>query len=331
MILASFPTPPAEWQSFNIGEILRGWGASWATFDLTIHAYALCILVGIIVALFMTNRRLVARGAEPWVVLDVMLLAIPMGIIGGRLYHVLTHPKDYFAGQDPMAILYVWQGGMAIFGALILGAAGAYIGTRIVGLRFVSLLDAVVPGLLVAQAFGRFGNWFNNELFGTPTDLPWGLPIESSNPAYPIGLGAGTLFHPVFLYEAIWNVIGAVVIVAIGRRAHLQWGRQFGLYLVWYGIGRVAIESIRLDPSETVFGIRVNVWGSVVAILLGVAIWYVQGRRHTGAEPSVYLDGRGWTEPKTVDSKNTYTKAELVDGDGSSPKRRAATSTTRKR
>lgn len=331
MILASFPTPPAEWQVFNVGEILRGWGATWATFDLAIHAYALCILAGILAALYITNRRLVARGAEPWVVLDIMLLAIPLGIVGGRAYHVLTHPADYFAGQDPMVVLYVWQGGMAIFGALILGAAGAYIGSRLVGIRFVALLDAVVPGLLVAQALGRFGNWFNNELFGTPTDLPWGLPIESSNPAFPIGLAPGTLFHPTFLYESLWNLLGAFVLAAVGRRAHLQWGRLFGLYLVWYGIGRVAIESIRLDPSETVLGIRVNVWASIAAIVLGLVIWYIQGRRHTGSEPNVYVDGRGWTDPKSVDSKNTYTKAELVEGASSSPKRRVATSTSRKR
>ena len=331
MILASFPTPPVEWQVFNIGEILRGWGATWATFDLPIHAYALCILVGIIVALFMTNKRLVDRGAEPWVVLDIMLLAIPLGIVGGRLYHVLTHPRDYFAGQDPMNILYVWQGGMAIFGALILGAVGAYIGARLVGIRFSALLDAVAPGLLIAQALGRFGNWFNSELFGIPTDLPWGLPIDSSNPAFPIGLAPGTLFHPVFLYEALWNVLGAFVLVTLGRRFSLQWGRLFGLYLVWYGIGRVAIETIRLDPSETVFGIRVNVWAAVAAIVLGAAIWYIQGRRHTGSEPNVYVDGRGWNDPRTVDSKNTYTKAELVEGVDSSPKRRVATSTPRKR
>lgn len=331
MILASFPAPPVDWQVINIGAILRGWGATWATFDLPIHAYALCILVGIIVGLAITNRRLVARGVEPWLVLDVALVAVPMGIIGGRLYHVVTHPADYFAGQDPMTILYVWQGGMAIFGALILGAAGAYIGTRLVGLRFVAFLDAVVPGLLVAQAFGRFGNWFNQELFGVPTDLPWGLPIDSSNPAYPMGLPAGELFHPVFLYEALWNVLGAFVIVAVARRFHLQWGRQFGLYLIWYGIGRIAIETIRLDPSETLLGIRVNVWGAVAAVVLGLAICFVQRRRHTGGEPSAYLPGRGWNGSKKVDSKNTYTKAELVDGDGSSPKRRTATSIKPKR
>lgn len=331
MILASFPAPPLDWQIINIGAILRGWGATWATFDLSIHAYALCILAGIIAGLIITNRRLIARGVESWLVLDVALIMVPMGIIGGRLYHVLTHPSDYFAGQDPMTILYVWEGGMAIFGALILGAVGAYIGTRVVGLRFVTFLDAVAPGLLIAQAFGRVGNWFNQELFGIPTDLPWGLPIDSSNPAYPMGLPAGELFHPVFLYEAIWNVLGALVIVLAARRFHLQWGRQFGLYLMWYGIGRIAIETIRLDPSETFLGIRLNVWAAVFAVLLGLAMCFVQRRRHTGGEPSAYLPGRGSNDAKKVDSKNTYTKAELVDGDGSSPKRRSATSTTRTR
>ena len=331
MIQASFPTPPVGWQSFNIGEILRGWGATWATFDLTIHAYALCILTGIIIALYITNRRLVARGVEPWLVLDIMLLAIPLGIVGGRVYHVLTHPKDYFAGQDPMLVLYVWQGGMAIFGALILGAAGAYIGSRLVGVRFVALLDAVAPGLAIAQACGRFGNWFNNELFGIPTDLPWGLPIDSSNPAFPLGLAPGTLFHPVFFYEAVWNVIGVFILLAIDRRFDLQWGRHFALYLIWYGVGRATIESIRLDPSETFAGIRVNVWAAVFAVLLGALMFYIQGRRHPGSEPSAYSDGRVWVDPKTLDSKDTYTKAELVKVDGSQSKLPAATSRARKR
>lgn len=327
MILASFPTPPLDWQVINLGEILRGWGATWATFDVTIHAYALCILLGMIVGLFITNRRLVARGVEPWLVLDIALFMIPAGIIGGRLYHVLTHPNDYFAGQDPMTIFYVWEGGLAIFGALILGAIGAYVATRIAGLRFVTLLDALVPGLLVAQAFGRVGNWFNQELFGVPTDLPWGLPIDSSNPAYPVGLPAGALFHPVFLYEALWNLLGAVVLVAVARTLRLQWGRQFGLYLVWYGVGRMAIETIRLDPSETLFGIRLNVWAAVAAVVLGIALYVVQGRRHTGNEPSPYLAGRGSAGSKAIDSQNTYTADELVDGVKSRPQRRSATST----
>ncbi len=312
MISASIPSPPYEWQSFNVGELLRSWGASWATWDLSIHAYALWILLGIIVGLVITNRRLVARGVESWLILDVAIFAVPLGIIGGRAYHVLTHPADYFAGQDLVHVLYVWEGGMAIFGALILGGAGAWIACRFAGLRFVTLLDAIAPGLLIAQAIGRLGNYFNHELFGGPTDLPWGLEIESSNPAFPLGLPEGTLFHPTFLYESLWNFLGAVVLVWAGRKFTLHWGRTFGLYLVWYGVGRVAIESMRLDPSESFLGIRVNVWAAVGAVILGVLIGEIQRRRHTGLEPNAYVAGRGPSAAKSVESKNTFTAKELA-------------------
>lgn len=311
MNLASIPSPPAEWQSFRIGEWLRSIGADWATFDLTIHAYAMAILLGMVVGLIMTNRRLVARGVESWLVLDIALFIIPIGIIGGRAYHVITHPADYFAGQDIMRVFYVWEGGLAIFGALILGAVGGWVGCRISGLRFTALLDAIAPGLIVAQGIGRFGNYFNQELFGGPTNLPWGLEIDSSNPAYPLGLPPGTLFHPTFLYEAMWNVAGAFVIIWVGRKFALQWGRTFAVYLMWYGVGRVAIESIRLDPSESFLGIRVNVWAALAAIALGLVILYVQGRRHPGREPGAYVSGRGPAEDSAVKATPVFTAAEL--------------------
>ena len=311
MNLASIPSPPAEWQSFRIGEWLRSIGADWATFDLTVHAYAMAILLGMVVGLIMTNRRLVARGVESWLVLDIALFIIPIGIIGGRAYHVITHPADYFAGQDIMRVFYVWEGGLAIFGALILGAVGGWIGCRISGLRFTALLDAIAPGLIVAQGIGRFGNYFNQELFGGPTNLPWGLEIDSANPAYPLGLPPGTLFHPTFLYEAMWNVAGAFVIIWVGRKFALQWGRTFAVYLMWYGLGRVAIESIRLDPSESFLGIRVNVWAALAAIALGLVILYVQGRRHPGREPGAYVNGRGPAEDSTVKATPVFTAAEL--------------------
>lgn len=330
MILASIPSPPAEWQTFRIGEWLRSIGASWATFDISIHAYALCILTGIVVGLIITNRRLVARGVEPWLVLDIALFAVPMGIIGGRAYHVITHPADYFAGQDIMRVFYVWEGGLAIFGALILGAVGGWIGCRVSGLRFTALLDAIAPGLIVAQAIGRFGNYFNRELFGTPTDLPWGLEIESTNPAFPIGLPAGTLFHPTFLYEALWNVLGAFVIIWAGRRFTLQWGRTFAVYLMWYGLGRVAIESIRLDPSESFLGIRVNVWAAIGAIVLGLVILLVQRRRHPGLEPDAYVPNRGPRAESGLESGNTYTLEELAGEADSSGSRSGATSASRR-
>lgn len=329
MILASIPSPPPEWRSFNFGEWLRDIGATWFTFDLTIHAYALCILLGIIVGLIVTNRRLVARGVESWLILDISLFAIPLGIIGGRAYHVLTHPADYFAGQDIMRVFYVWEGGLAIFGALILGAVGGWIGCRLSGLRFTALLDAIAPGLIIAQALGRFGNYFNQELYGGPTDLPWGLQIDPLNPAFPLGLPADTLFHPTFLYEALWNLLGAAVIIWAGHRYQLQWGRNFALYLVWYGIGRMAIETIRLDPSESFLGVRVNVWGAFAAVLLGVAIFLLQARRHPGFEPTAYVPGRGPDSQTGLESNNTYTAEELAVEAESTEKRPGATSSPR--
>lgn len=263
----------------------------------TIHFYALCILIGIIAAAVITNRRLTQRGAEPGIVIDLLLWAVPFGIVGARIFHVLTHWDDYFyPGADLLRTLYIWEGGIAIFGALIGGGIGAWIGCRVIGLRFSTFADALAPGLLVAQAFGRFGNWFNHELYGIPTDLPWGLEIESSNPAYPVGLPAGTLFHPTFLYEVIWNLLGAAVIVWLGHKLTLQWGRQFALYLIWYGAGRVVWESIRIDPSEVFLGLRTNVWAALIAVILGIVIFFVQKSRHPGLESSPYRPGRNTTE-----------------------------------
>jgi prolipoprotein diacylglyceryl transferase len=327
--LASIPSPPSEWQSFRIGEWLRSLGADWATFDLTIHAYALCILLGIVVGLYITNRRLVARGVESWLILDISLFAIPLGIIGGRAYHVLTHPSDYFAGQDIMRVFYVWEGGLAIFGALILGAVGGWIGCRMSGLRFTALLDAIAPGLIVAQGIGRFGNYFNQELYGGPTNLPWGLEIDASNPAFPLGLAPGTLFHPTFLYEALWNFAGAFAIIWIGRRFALQWGRTFAVYLMWYGVGRVAIESIRLDPSESFLGVRVNVWAALAAVVLGAIILYVQARRHPGVEPDAYVPGRRPDTNEKDTAKPTYTAEELAAETKSPSKRSGRTRSSR--
>lgn len=270
----------------------------WSYFDLgpfRIHAYALCILAGIILATIITSRRLTKRGAEPGVVLDIILWAVPLGIIGARLYHVLTHPGDYFyEGADMWEVFAIWHGGNAIFGSLIGGGVGAYIGCRRGGLRFWSFADAVAPALLVAQATGRLGNWFNHELFGVPTTLPWGLQIESTNAAFPVGLPAGTLFQPTFLYEIIWNLVGVAVILLLERRMNLRWGRAFAVYLIWYGVGRSFFESIRIDPSEIFLGIRTNVWASYAAILLGIIVFLVQRRRHPGLELSPYVPGREW-------------------------------------
>lgn len=306
----SIPSPPPEWQvpiSLPIGQWL-----SWLPFVdpglvLNVHSYALAILVGIIAAVLLTNARLVRRGGEPWMLIDVVIWAVPFGLIGARIYHVLTHPSDYFfPGADLWKTLYIWEGGVAIFGALIGGAVGAWIGCRFAGIRFWSFADALAPGMLLAQAFGRLGNWFNHELFGLPTDLPWGLEIESSNPAFPVGLADGTLFHPTFLYEIIWNLLGVAALLLLERRFRLQWGKLWAVYMIWYGAGRIVFESIRLDPSEIYFGLRVNVWGAIVVVLLGVILFLVQRRRHPGAEPGLYLPGREWVADSAVDSDGIY-------------------------
>ena len=258
-----------------------------------VHFYALFILAGIILALVLTESRLRTRGAEAGIALDISLWAIPFGILGGRFFHVLTHPNDYFfAGADLLAVFRIWEGGLAIYGAIILGSLGAFIGARSAGIKFTSYLDAVAPGVLLAQAIGRWGNYFNNELFGTPTDLPWGLEIPSSNPAYPAGLPEGVLFHPTFLYESIWSLIGVAILLAADRRFSLRWGKMLGLYLIYYSVGRVWIEAIRIDPSEIVLGLRINIWSAILGIAIGFAIIAIQSRRHTGQEASVYRPGR---------------------------------------
>lgn len=260
---------------------------------LRIYYYALCILVGIVVAMVWTGRRLTSRGAERGVVIDFMVWAIVLGILFARAYHVVTHWGDYFGpGKDPLEVFAFWNGGIAIFGALLGGAIGVQIASRITGVRFWSFADALVPGLLLAQAVGRIGNWFNNELFGTPTTLPWGLEIASDNPAFPLGLPEGTLFHPTFLYELLWNLLGIIVLLMIERKWRPRWGQFFALYLVWYGIGRFFVESLRVDPSFSVLWWRTNEFAALLAIALGIIIFFVQRARHVGSEINVYRPGR---------------------------------------
>jgi prolipoprotein diacylglyceryl transferase len=311
--VASIPSPGPEWQQIPIDIGFIHW---------RIQTYAIMILIGIVVATIWTSRRLTKRGAEPGIVLDILLIAVPLGIIGARLYHVFTHPSDYFyPGANPWAILFIWEGGNAIFGSLLGGAVGAWLGCRWTGIRFWTFADALAPALLLAQAIGRLGNYFNQELFGLPTNLPWGLQIDAGNKAIPVGLPDGTLFQPLFLYEIIWNVIGVILTVLIERRFHLQWGRLFAVYLVWYGLGRSYLESIRIDPSEYSFlGIPTNVWAAFVSVVLGVVIFIVQSRRHTGLEPSPYRAGREWVKPDAgVDSEDTDPDDEDFDDDDKVP------------
>jgi prolipoprotein diacylglyceryl transferase len=258
-----------------------------------IHFYALFILTGIALATWIADRKLTSRGAPKGSMLDIALWAVPFGIIGGRIFHVITHPNDYFfEGADLLATVRIWEGGLAIYGAVSLGAVGVFIATKQLGLRFWSVADAIAPGLLLAQGIGRLGNYFNKELFGLPTTLPWGLQIPASNPAYPVGLPEGLLFHPTFAYEMIWNLAGAGVLILLASRLNLQWGKVFAVYLMIYSTGRIWVEAIRIDPSEIILGLRLNIWSALIGITLGIILFLVQSRRHPGLEPSIWLPGR---------------------------------------
>lgn len=269
---ASIPSPPSEFSKFSVG-------------PLTIHAYALCILLGILIALWLTNKRMQARGGNSDMLWDIAIWAIPFGIIGGRLYHVLiTDPMYYFGLGDQQAhwaeIPQLWLGGLGIMGAVSLGALGAWIGCRRAGVRLSAFADAAAPGLLIAQGIGRWGNWFNQELFGSPTTLPWGLEIDPNSYNFPAGLPAETLFHPTFLYESLWNVLGALVLIGLDRKFKLRRGALFCCYMIWYGVGRTFTESLRLDPAEIIHigpvGLRVHQWLAIALVIAGaIALSFV--------------------------------------------------------
>jgi prolipoprotein diacylglyceryl transferase len=253
----------------------------WELGPLPIRAYALCIVAGIVAAVLITERRWVARGGAPGDVLDIAVWAVPFGIIGGRLYHVISSPRPYFGeGGDPMRAFAIWEGGLGIWGAIALGGVGAWIACRRRGIPLPAFADAVAPGLLVAQAIGRLGNWFNNELYGGLTDLPWALTIYEwsggravvDSAGDPVVLGT---FHPTFLYELLWNLAAAAFVVWADRRFRLGHGRAFALYVMSYCAGRLWIELMRSDPAETFFGVRLNVFTSVVVGLLALAyfVW----------------------------------------------------------
>lgn len=271
--LASIPSP--DWSGFTIGPVTLG---SLTLGPLTIHAYALCILAGIVAAMWLTNRRWLARGGPAGVVYDICIWAIPFGIVGGRLYHVFSSPDAYFGPDGDLSLIpQIWRGGLGIWGAVALGAVGAWIGCRRANVKLSAFLDAAAPAVLLAQALGRWGNWFNQELFGGPTTLPWGLQIDADNPNFPPDAVPGTLFHPTFLYESLWNLAGVALLLLIDRRFRLRHGMMFWLYVIYYTVGRIWIEAMRIDDAEmiTFFGVtqRLNVWTSLVLIIVSVAVF----------------------------------------------------------
>ena len=262
MLTRYIPSPPHS--SFEVG-------------PFTFHFYALCIIAGIAIAIWLGDKRL--RAYDPQltsVVADVAIFAVPSGIIGGRIYHVLSSPSDFFGSTGSVLDIFaIWKGGLGIWGAISLGALGAYVGLRRVGKKrpdislphFLVFLDALAPGILFAQAIGRFGNWFNVELFGRPLDTWWALEVPLGK--RPADLRAFETFHPTFLYEAIWCSLVAIILILLSKR--LLAGQVFAIYIAAYCLGRFFIESIRIDSANLFFGLRQNEWVSITVGAMALA------------------------------------------------------------
>ena len=259
---------------------------------LPLRGYALSIILGIVAAIWIGERRWVERGGQQGDISDLALWGVPFGLVGGRLYHVATDYQLYF-GEDrnPVTALYVWRGGLGIWGAISLGAIGILIGAKVKDIKMLPLLDAIAPGVLVAQALGRWGNWFNQELFGRPSDLPWALEIDLDH--RPSGYLDVATFHPTFLYEFLWCLAAFGVIVWADRprngQSRLGHGRVAALYVMAYTLGRGWIEMLRIDDVQMsdVMGLRLNVWTSIVLFVLAAAYFVVSARRKPGRETVV--------------------------------------------
>ncbi|WP_156723972.1 prolipoprotein diacylglyceryl transferase [Streptomyces apocyni] len=292
-ILAFIPSP-------SQGEI--------ALFGVPLRGYAFCIILGVFAAVWLGGRRWVARGGQVGTVADIAVWAVPFGLVGGRLYHVITDYELYFSeGRNWVDAFKIWEGGLGIWGAIALGALGAWIGCRRRGIPLPAYADAIAPGIAIAQALGRWGNWFNQELYGRATDLPWALEITRSDG----GRVPGT-YHPTFLYESLWCIGVALLVIWADRRFKLGHGRAFALYVAAYCAGRGWIEYMRVDDVQMndVLGLRLNVWTSIVVFTLAVAYMVVSARLRPGREEVV--------EPVTDHPTEAEAEAEADDGESAS-------------
>lgn len=256
----------------------------WNLGPIPIRAYALLIVIGILVAVWWGNKRYLARGGQPGTITDIAIWAVPFGIVGGRIYHVITDNQLYFGpdGAGFAAALRIWDGGLGIWGAVAFGGLGAWIGARRAGVLLPPIADAIAPGIVVAQAIGRLGNYFNQELFGAPTDLPWALEIS---PAHrPAGYEQFSTFHPTFLYESLWLIGVALVLVWADRRFRMGHGRVFALYVLLYCAGRLWVELLRVDTANTIFGVRVNVWTAGLVGIGALVYLVISIRKRPGRE-----------------------------------------------
>ena len=255
---------------------------------IPLRAYAFCIIAGVLVACWLGDRRWVARGGVKGTVWDIAGVAVPGGIVCARISHVVPSPALYL--EHPVDALYIWHGGLGIPGGIAGGVLFGVLACRRRGIHSPSLADAIAPGVVLAQAIGRFGNYFNQELFGRPTTLPWGLEISPDNPDAVPGAVA---YHPTFLYESLWNVGVALVVLWADRRWKLGGGRVFALYVGLYAVGRLWIEALRIDAAQQFFGIRLNDYVMGV-VLLGAVTYLLVFRRRGRTEvvqPEASTDG----------------------------------------
>jgi prolipoprotein diacylglyceryl transferase len=281
-----------------------------------LRAYALCIIVGIILAIWWGERRWVARGGTAGTVIDIAVFAVPFGLVGGRLYHVATDYHRYFGeGRNPLDALRIWDGGLGIWGAIALGAVGAWIGCRVKKVPLPVFADVVAPGIVVGQAIGRIGNYFNQELYGGPTDLPWGLEIyrrmngtvEDNLNGVAVNHIPVEVVHPTFLYELLWNLAVAAVVVWADRRFRLGHGRAFAVYVAGYTLGRAWIELMRTDEARLVFGVRINVWVSIL-VFIGAIVYLVLAKRRGPREDLAAIQG-------TVPPDSSDADADEIDAE----------------
>ncbi|MCI3154799.1 MULTISPECIES: prolipoprotein diacylglyceryl transferase [Streptomyces] len=281
-----------------------------------LRGYAFCIIIGVFVAVWLGNKRWIARGGRAGTVADIAVWAVPFGLVGGRLYHVITDYQLYFSeGRDWVDAFKIWEGGLGIWGAIALGALGAWIGCRRRGIPLPAYADAIAPGIAIAQAIGRWGNWFNQELYGRATDLPWAVEITSSAD----GRMPGT-YHPTFLYESLWCIGVALLVIWADRRFTLGHGRAFALYVAGYCAGRFWIEYMRVDEAHHILGLRLNNWTAVLVFLLAVLYIVLSARKRPGREAVV--------EPGAGDGEGPAADAGQTDGDAAGKDASAEDATT---
>jgi prolipoprotein diacylglyceryl transferase len=312
-VIAYFPSPPQ---------------GVWHLGPIPLRAYALFIILGIIAALLIGDRRWAARGGERGVIYDIALWAVPFGLIGGRLYHLATDWRTYFGdgGAGPIAALRIWDGGLGIWGAVALGGLGAWIACRRRGIPLPAFGDAIAPGIVLAQAIGRIGNYFNQELFGRETTMPWGLEIfYRRDPAGFVdvhsldGVSTGQLamvVQPTFLYELLWNLLVFAILIFLDRRYTIGHGRLFAAYVALYCVGRFCIELLRDDTATHIAGIRINSFTSMF-VFIGAVVYLILAPK--GREDPATLSGSAaeLLEPDSID-----------DADDAAPETTPAAETT---